>query len=84
MWSRRTKSCTAALGKSQALVLQAQQTVRQSMAALAQQRTQVVFARQELDRAKAFVRSGYETRQMVDQRQQALNGAVDAVNADIA
>jgi HlyD family secretion protein len=74
----------AALGKSQALVLQAQQTVRQSMAALAQQRTQVVFAQQELDRAKSLVKSGFETREMVDQRQQALNGATEAVNANIA
>ncbi len=74
----------AALAKSQSLVLQAQQTVRQSMAALAQQRTQVVFARQELDRAQALVTSGFETREMVDQRQQALNGATEAVNADIA
>ena len=74
----------ASLAKSQALVLQAQQTVRQSMAALAQQRTQVVFAQQELDRAKTLVKSGFETREMVDQRQQALNGAVDAVKADIA
>ncbi len=54
------------------------------MAALAQQRTQVVFAQQELDRAKTLVKSGFETREMVDQRQQALNGATEAVNADIA
>jgi HlyD family secretion protein len=74
----------AALGKSQDLVLQAKQTVRQSMAALAQQKTQVVFAQQELYRAKTLAKSGFETREMVDQRQQALNGAVDAVNADIA
>ena len=74
----------AALGKSQALVLQAQQTVRQSMAALSQQRTQVVFARQELDRATTLVKSGYETGEMVDQRRQALNAATDAVNADTA
>ena len=74
----------ASLAKAQALVLQAQQTVRQSMAALAQQRTQVVFAQQELDRANALVKSGFETHEVVDQRQQALNGAIAAVNADIA
>jgi HlyD family secretion protein len=74
----------ASLAKSQALVLQAQQTVRQSMAALAQQRTQVVFAQQELDRANSLAKSGFETREVVDQRQQALNGAIEAVNADIA
>jgi HlyD family secretion protein len=74
----------ASLGKAQALVLQAQQTVRQSMATLARQRTEVVLAQQELDRAKALVKSGFETREVVDQRQQALNGAIEAVNADIA
>ncbi len=74
----------AALGKSQDLVLQAKQNVSQSMAALAQQRTQVVFARQELDRAKTLVKSGDATRETVDQRQQALNGADDAARADMA
>ncbi len=74
----------ASLGKSQALVLQAQQTVRQSMATLAQQRTQVVLAQQELDRAKTLVKSGFETQEVVDQRQQGLNGAIEAVNVDIA
>lgn len=74
----------ASLGQSQALVLQAEQNVKQSIAALAQQKTQVVFAQQELNRANALVKSGFETREVVDQRQQALNGAVDTVNADIA
>ena len=48
----------ASLGKSQALVLQAQQTVRQSMATLAQQRTVVVLAQQELDPANTLVNQG--------------------------
>ena len=74
----------ASLGQSQALVLQAEQNVKQSIAALAQLKTQVVFAQQELNRANALVKSGFETREVVDQRQQALNGAVDTVNADIA
>ncbi len=74
----------ASLAKSQALVLQAQQTIRQSMAALAQERTQVVFAQQELSRATTLEKSEFATRELVDQRQQALNGANDAVNADVA
>jgi HlyD family secretion protein len=74
----------ASLAKSQALVLQAQQNVQQTMAALAEQRTRVVLAQQELDRAKTLVKSGFETQEVVDQRQQTLNGAIDAVNADIA
>jgi HlyD family secretion protein len=74
----------ASLAKSQALVLQARQNVQQSMAALAQQRTQVVFAQKEFDRARKLVKTGDATREMVDQREQALTGAIDAVNADIA
>ncbi len=74
----------ASLRKSEYLVLQAQQTVRQSIASLAQERTQVVFAQQELGRAKTLVKSGYASRETVDQRQQALNGANDAVRANLA
>jgi HlyD family secretion protein len=55
----------ASLAKSQALVLQARQTVRSSMATLAQQRTQVVFAQQELDRAKTLLKTGSATQQTV-------------------
>jgi HlyD family secretion protein len=79
-----TQDLEASLRKSQALVLQAQQTVRQSMATLAQHRTLVVLAQQQLDRATTLVKSGFETQEVVDQRQQALNGAIEAVNADIA
>ncbi|WP_419728857.1 HlyD family secretion protein [Lichenicola sp.] len=74
----------ATLAKSQALVLQARQTVRSSLATLAQQQTEVVFARKELDRASALLQTGFETREMVDQRQQTLSGAVDAVRSDVA
>jgi HlyD family secretion protein len=79
-----TQDLEASLRKSQALVLQAQQTVRQSMATLAQHRTLVVLAQQQLDRATTLVKSGFETQEVVDQRQQALNAAIEAVNADIA
>jgi HlyD family secretion protein len=74
----------ASLAQARALVLQAQQTVQQAMATVAMQRTQVVFARQELDRATTLAKTGFETREMVDTRRQALNGATDTVNADIA
>ena len=74
----------ASLHKSEDLVLQAQQTVRQSMAALDQQQTQLVLARQELARAKILVKSGDATRETVDQRQQAFNGANDTVLGDRA
>jgi len=74
----------ASLGQARALVLQAEHTVQQAMAALAQQRTVVVLARQQLDRSTTLARTGFETRETVDTRQQALAGALQTVNADIA
>jgi HlyD family secretion protein len=44
----------------------------------------VLYARQELNRAKTLLKTGDATRELVDRRQQALNGAVDAVDADTA
>ncbi len=74
----------ASLAQSQALAMQAQHAVQQAMATLATQRTQVVLARQELDRATTLAKTGFETREMVDTRQQAFNGATATVNASIA
>ena len=48
----------AILAQSQALVLQARQTVRSSLATLAEQKTEVVFAHQELDRAQTLLGTG--------------------------
>jgi HlyD family secretion protein len=74
----------ASLAQAQALVLQAQQTVQQAMATLARQRTEVVLAEQQLNRSTTLAKSGFETREMVDTRRQALDGAIATVNADIA
>jgi HlyD family secretion protein len=79
-----TQDLEALLKKAEALVLQAQRTFEEATDNLKQQETQVVFAQQELDRAKALVPKGFETQETLDQRQQQLNGAIDAREAAFA
>ena len=51
---------------------------------LEQQKTQVLLAQQQLDRARFLVPKGFETKEVLDQRQQQLDGAIAAQNAAIA
>jgi HlyD family secretion protein len=76
-----TRDLEASLKKSEALVLQAQQTIDAAKASLAQQKSQVLFARQEIARTQALVAKGFATRETLDQRQQVLDGALSAQNA---
>ena len=48
---------------------------------VAQQTTQVTLAQQEFDRTSTLVARGFATNELLDQRQQALNGAIAALNA---
>jgi HlyD family secretion protein len=73
-----TQDLQASLNKAAALVLQAQRTLSEAQASLQQQDTQVRFAQQELDRARSLVPKGFETHEMLDQREQQMNGAVAA------
>lgn len=79
-----TQGLQASLKKAEALVLQARRALEETAATLSQQDTQVVFAQQELDRARALVPKGFETREIFDQRQQQLNGAIAARDAAFA
>jgi HlyD family secretion protein len=76
-----TQDLQATLQKDAALVLQARRTLEEAQANLAQQKTQVLLARQELDRARFLVPKGFETKQVLDQRQQQLDGAIAAQTA---
>jgi len=58
--------------------------LNQAIANLAQQKAQVLFAQQELDRARALVPKGFETQETLDQRAQQMNGALQAQNAAVA
>jgi len=76
-----TRDLDASLKKSQAQVEQAQRVVDEANANLTQQSTQVLLAQQEYDRAAYLVQKGFETKEVLDQRQQQVNGATALLNA---
>ncbi|WP_324617370.1 HlyD family secretion protein [Microvirga alba] len=63
---------------AQAAVVQAQRATEEANANLQQQQTQVKLARQELDRTTSLMSRGFATVELLDQRRQALNGALAA------
>jgi HlyD family secretion protein len=76
-----TRDLQATLKKSEATVSQARRAIDESNANVAQQKTQVLLAQQEFDRATALLKKGFQTQEVVDQRQQQQDGAVAALNA---
>ena len=70
-----TQDLAASLKKAQAQVTGAHRAVEEANANLEQQKTQVLLAQQEYDRAAALVPKGFQTKEVMDQRQQQLNGA---------
>jgi HlyD family secretion protein len=79
-----TQDLTASLKKSEAQVRQARKAVDEANANLAQQNAQVLLAQQEMDRARYLVQRGVSTKELLDQRQQQLDGANAALNAATA
>jgi HlyD family secretion protein len=79
-----TQDLQALLNKAGALVLQAQHSLAEAEASLEQQKTQVLLAKQQLDRARFLVPKGFETGQVLDQREQQMMGAVAAQTAAVA
>ncbi len=76
-----TQDLAASLKKSQAQVQGAQRAVDEANANVTQQTSQVLLAQQEMDRAATLVQKGFETREVVDQRKQQLDGANAALLA---
>jgi HlyD family secretion protein len=76
-----TRDLQASLNKSEASVRQARRAVDEANANVVQQQTQVVLAKQEFDRAVTLLKKGYQTQEVVDQRQQQLDGANAALLA---
>ena len=74
-----TRDLQESLKKSQAQVKQAQRAIEEANANLEQQRTQQTLAAQELERTQTLLKSGYATKELFDQRKQAL----DAANAGL-
>jgi HlyD family secretion protein len=76
-----TRDLEASLKKSQAQVRQAQQAVEEANANVAQQESQVLLAEQQHDRAAYLAEKGFQTKEVMDQRQQQLDGAKAALSA---
>jgi HlyD family secretion protein len=76
-----TRDLQASLKRSQAQTEQAKRAVDEANANLAQQQSQVLLAQQEFDRAASLVQKGFQTKEVLDQRQQQLNGATALANA---
>ena len=74
-----TKDIQESLKKAQAQVKQAQRAIDEANANLEQQRTQQTLAAQELDRTQSLLKNGYATKELFDQRKQAM----DAANAGL-
>lgn len=81
-----TRDLQASLKRAEATVRQARRAVDEANANVVQQQAQVVLAKQEYDRAVYLVQKGFETKEVLDQRVQQLNGAnaaLDAANARV-
>jgi HlyD family secretion protein len=76
-----TRDIQESLQKSQAQVKQAQRAIDEANASLEQQRTQQTLAAQELERTQTLLKEGYATKELFDQRKQALDGANAGLNA---
>ena len=70
-----TRDLEASLKKSEAQVEQAQKAVSEANANVDQTHSQVVFADQEMERARVLVERDITTRETFDQRRQQLDGA---------
>jgi HlyD family secretion protein len=76
-----TRDLAASLKKSEAQVRQARRAVDEADANVAQQKSQLLLAQQEYDRAVYLVQKGFQTKETLDQRQQQLDSANAALNA---
>ena len=70
-----TRDLEASLKKAQAQTLQAQRAVDEANANVTQLRSIALLAQQEFDRASQLIQKGFQTKEVLDQRQQQLNGA---------
>jgi HlyD family secretion protein len=73
-----TRDLEASLAQARAQITQAEHMAASAKADLDQQHSQVVLAGQELQRARALVPGGFETREVLDQRQSQLDAATSA------
>jgi HlyD family secretion protein len=74
----------ASLKRSEAQLMQAQKAVEEARAALEQQRSHAALARQQLERTTYLVERGNATKELLDQRQQQVDGAAAGLEAAAA
>lgn len=70
-----TRDLQASLKRAEATVRQARRAVDEANANVTQQQAQAILAKQEYDRAAYLVQKGFQTEEVLDQRQQQLDGA---------
>jgi HlyD family secretion protein len=70
-----TRDLAESLKKALALAEQAKKAINEASANLDLQHSQVVFAEQEMERARVLLERGVTTKQIYDQRRQALDAA---------
>lgn len=73
-----TRDLEAQLAQAQAQTVQARQSITQNQANLVQMGSEARLAAQELQRARTLTAEGYETHQVLDQRQSQFNVAMGA------
>jgi HlyD family secretion protein len=76
-----TRDLGQTLQKQQAQAEQAQKGVEEAISTAEQTRSSTVLAQQQMDRAQKLYTSGWTTREVLDQRQQALDSARALQNA---
>ncbi len=76
-----TQDLAVSLKKAQAQVSQARRAVEEAEANVAQQKSQALLAQQQYDRAAYLVQKGFQTKEVLDQRRQQLDGTNAAVSA---
>jgi HlyD family secretion protein len=76
-----TRDLEASLKKAEAQVRLAQKAIDEAKANIVQQSSQVLLAKQQMDRATYLVQQGFQTKEVLDQRQQQLDGAKAALRA---
>lgn len=76
-----TQDLEATLRNREAVVRQAQRNLDAARANVDQQKSQVVFAKQELDRVNFLVPKGFASKELLDQRRQQMDAAVAALAA---
>ena len=76
-----TRDVRASLDKAVAQVAEAQQALDEAKANAILQQTQLTLAQQEFNRTSVLVQRGFATYELLDQRQQALSGAIASLEA---